>query len=105
MKQTPHLQRHRSSGYDPYETKVDVRVRCSVCGFKGIDPAKWQEPEQAQFTTTTTGTTYRIPVGTTVEEMATAIDRTTEVAYGGHSGCPLCGSPNWAAGSAPALLR
>lgn len=89
MKRTPHLQRYRSNGYNPHETKVDLRVRCSVCGFAGIDPEKWQEPEQAQYTIVTTGTTYQIPVGTTVEELATAIDRTTEVKYGIYSGCPL----------------
>lgn len=76
-----------------------------MCGFSGIDPEKWQEVEQALFTTTTTGTVYQIPVGTTVEEMDTAIDRTTAVEYGTYAGCPLCGSPNWATGSAPDLLR
>ena len=105
MKQTPHLYRHRSSGYNPFEVKTEWFVSCSVCGFKGIDSTKWQQPEQAQFSIVTTGTTYQIPVGTTVEEMATAIDRTTAVNYGMYSGCPLCGSPNWAAGSAPDLLR
>ena len=105
MRQTPHLHRHRSSGYNPHETKADFRVRCSVCRFAGIDPEKWQQPEQAVFSIVTTGTTYQIPVGTTVEEMATAIDRTTDVVYGLYSGCPLCGSPLWTSGSAPDLLR
>ena len=105
MKQTPHLHRYRNAGYNPHETKVDLRWRCSVCGFAGIDPERWQEPEQAQFTITTTGTTYQIPVGTTVEGLATAIDRTTAVEYGTYSGCALCGSPNWSWGSAPDLLR
>ena len=86
MKQTPHLHRYRSLGYNPHETKVDIRARCSVCGFKGIDSTKWQQPEQAQFSVVTTGTTYQIPVGTTVEEMATAIDRTTDVVYGLYAG-------------------
>lgn len=105
MKRTPHLRRFRSDGYNPHETRIDSRVRCSVCGFAGIDPEKWQEPEQAQFSIQTTGTTYQVPVGTTVEELATAVDRTTETVYGIYSGCPLCGSPNWASGSAPDLLR
>ena len=105
MKRTPHLRHFRSDGYNPHETRIDSRVRCSVCGFAGIDPEKWQEPEQAQFSIQTTGTTYQVPVGTTVEELATAVDRTTETVYGIYSGCPLCGSPNWASGSAPDLLR
>lgn len=105
MKQTPRLHRYRNAGYNPQETRVDWRWSCNICGFRGIDPERWQEPEQALFTTTTTGMTYQIPVGTTVEEMATAIDRTTAVTYGIYNGCPLCGSPNWSFGSAPDLLR
>jgi hypothetical protein len=105
MNRTPHLHRYRSNGYDPFATRVEQFVRCSVCGFKGIDALKWQEPEQAVFSTVTTGTTYQIPAGTTVEQLATAVDRTTAVTYGTYAGCPLCGSPNWSWGSAPDLLR
>ena len=103
MSHTPHLQRHRNAAYDPHETKVDLRVRCAVCGFAGIDPLKWQELEEASLTVVTTGTTYAIPAGTAVESIASTVDVTKVTNIGTYSGCPFCGSPRWADGSAPDL--
>ncbi len=97
----PRLVTYPSYGYNPYETQVDLRVRCSVCGFAGIDPVRTSEPEQAVFTTVKTGTVYQIPVGTPADQLAMNLDSFTQV--GSRSGCPFCGSPDWAFGSAPDL--
>lgn len=59
----------------------------------------------AVFSIVTTGTTYAIPATGSFEAKLTAVNRTTEARYGTFAGCPLCGSPNWAFGSAPDLLR
>lgn len=60
----PHLRQHYNGAYNPFETRVDMRWRCSVCQWAGIDPEVMQEPEQAVFSTIITGTTYTIPAGT-----------------------------------------
>ena len=102
MAQRPSLVPHRNSGYDPYATRYDTRVRCGVCGWAGIDPEKWQEPERQVFSVVTTGSTYAPDTGDTVEDLAD-IDEKNETQYGVHAGCPHCGSPRWADGSAPDL--
>lgn len=99
----PHLDRYTNKDYNPWEQRVDWRWRCSVCGFSGIDPELTQEPEQAVWSQTITGTTYIIPSGTPIEDLDT-IDKDVFTQVGAHSGCPFCGSPNWAFGSAPDLL-
>jgi len=96
------MRRHANAGYNSWEVRVDWRWRCTVCGFAGIDPEVWQEPEQEVFSLATTGTTYQIPTGTPVEGLS-VVDRTVEKQIGVHAGCPFCGSPNWAFGSAPDL--
>ena len=95
---------YRNAAYDPWATRVDMRVQCSVCGFAGIDPERWQEPDMAVYTIETTGTTYQLPVGTPVEELGDA-DKRIETRYATYAGCPLCGSPAWGWGTAPDLLR
>lgn len=83
MGHVPHLRASRSVGYDPWHTRVDERIHCSVCGFAGINPDQQQEPERAQFTIVTTGTTYAVPAGTPVEDMALADLRTeTQIPVG-----------------------
>lgn len=102
MSYTPHMRRRENAAYSPYETRVDYRWRCSICGFAGIDPEKWQEPDTAVFSTTTTGTVYQIPVGTPVNGLG-VVNRATETVVGTYSGCPHCGSPAWSWGYAPDL--
>ena len=103
MARVPHLRPYSNQAYNPWETRVDWRWRCSVCGFAGIDPEVTQEPEQEVFSTITTGTTYTVATGTPVEGLAT-IDLNVFTQWGVHTSCPFCGSPNWAFGSAPDLL-
>ncbi len=103
MSHQPRLVPHRNAGYDPWAVKVDWRWRCTVCGFAGIDPERWQEPEKQVFAAVTSGSTYAPTVGDTVEELVTGIDLVVETQYGTFAGCPHCGSPNWAFGSAPDL--
>lgn len=104
-KSHPHLQPHANVSYDPYVDRQEMPVRCSVCGFAGIDATKWQEPEEATFTTVTTGTTYQPPAGTAIDQLANVIDKTTEIRYIPFASCPQCGAANWAYGYAPDLLR
>jgi len=66
---TPHIRKLYNGAYNPWETRVDIRIRCSVCGFAGIDPETFQEPEQAVLTAETTGTYTRMAAGTPVEEI------------------------------------
>jgi hypothetical protein len=103
MASRPRMRSHQNYGYNPWETKVDNLVRCSVCGFAGIDTETTQEPEQAVFSQTTTGTVYEIPTGTPVEGLSVR-DKDVFTELGANSGCPFCGSPNWAFGTAPDLL-
>ncbi len=103
MATKPRMQRYPSWGYNPWETKQDERYRCSVCGFAGIDPIVTQEPEQQSFTTVTTGSTYIIPTGTSVDDLDTVLDLDTFTQEGARAGCPFCGSPLWAYGTAPDL--
>lgn len=103
MASKSHLQRYPSAGYDPWYTRNDERVRCSVCGFAGIDSIATQEPEQQSFTTVVTGTTYIIPVGTAASGLGAVLDKATFTQEGARAGCPFCGSPNWAFGSAQDL--
>ena len=98
------LVRHKSRGYDPWATKIDLRVHCAVCGFV-IDPMIQQEPELAVFSIVQTGTTYQAPTGTAVEDMDVEDLRTEAVRPGGGTGCPFCGSPRVFDGNAPDLLR
>jgi rubredoxin len=95
--------KYPNAAYNPWEQRVDWRWSCSVCGFKGIDPEVTQEPEQAVFSTQTTGSTYSVVAGTSVEGLS-AIDKNVFTQVGTHAGCPFCGSPNWSFGSAPDLL-
>lgn len=101
----PHLQPYRNVGYDPFVDREEHYVRCSVCQFAGIDAMKWQEPEEATFTTVTTGSTYQPPAGTPIDQLHTVIDRATEIRYVPFASCPHCGAANWGNGSAPDLLR
>lgn len=103
MYHRPHIQRYTSRGYDPWETRIDRRVRCNVCGFAGIDPETWQEPDKALFAISQSGDTYAPDAGSTVEEIAANVDVLTETQYATRAGCPFCGSPRWADGSAPGL--
>jgi rubredoxin len=102
-RQKSHLTRYPNADYNPFESRVETFFSCSVCGFKGIDAEKWHEPEQAVFSTETTGSTYIIPAGTAVEGLS-AIDKKVFTQVGSHAACPFCGSPNWSFGSAPDLL-
>ena len=104
MNRQPRLVKHPNYAYDPWYTRPDFFVSCSVCGFRGIDVERWQEPEQEVFTMEETGTTYAVPAGTPVEGLS-AIDVVVFKNTGTYAGCPLCGSPNWASGSAPDLKR
>src|SRR5258706_10921082 len=103
MESKPHMRRYPSDGYDPSRTRDDIRYRCTVCGFTGIDGVTTQEPEQAVFSLATTGTTYAIPAGTSVDNLHTVIDKTAVNNVGARAGCPFCGSPNWAWASEPSL--
>ena len=105
MKSTPHITPYRNAGYNPFADREEAYVRCAVCGFAGIDSVRWHTPEEAAFTTVTTGTTYQPPAGTPIDQLAQVIDRTTEIRYVPFASCPLCGAAKWADGSAPDLLR
>lgn len=87
------FRRYQNAAYDPWATKVDERVPCTICGFP-IDPERWQHPEKAVYEIVTTGTTYAPPTGTPVEDLGVA-DKRVETRYALYAGCPLCGSPNW----------
>lgn len=101
-RRTPHLDPHVNAAYNPWETKVEYFVDCTVCGFRGIDAEKWQEPEQEVITFRTSGFTYAVPAGTPVEGLS-VIDLNVFKETPAYAGCPFCGSPNWAWGSAPDL--
>lgn len=99
----PHISRHRNANYDPNYSRWDERVQCSVCGFRGIDPQRVQEPEKAVFTIVQTGSTYQPDAGTPVDDLGSTVDVQTERQIAAGSGCPFCGSPRWRDGSAPDL--
>lgn len=105
MGRQPHLQPHHNAGYDPFVDREEQYVRCSVCGFAGIDALRWQESEESTFTTVTTGSTYQIPVGTPADQMSAVVDKTTEIRYVPFASCPHCGAARFLDGSAPDLLR
>ena len=77
----PTLVPHENYGYDPWATKQDVRIRCSVCGWAGIDPLSLVEPEEAVFQIITTGSVYQAPAGTPADQLSNFIDKTTETRY------------------------
>ena len=99
------LRRYTNRAYDPWASRIDIRMHCSVCGWAGIDPEIQQEPEQAVFSIVQTGSIYQAPAGTAVEGLSVEDLRTEAVRPGGGTGCPLCGSPRVFDGSAPDLLR
>src|SRR5258706_14566921 len=102
MESKPHMRRYPSDGYDPSFTRDDIRYRCTVCGFTGIDGVTTQEPVQAVFSLATTGTTYAIPAGTSVDNLHTAIDKTAVNNDGARAGCHCGRSATcaWASDSA-----
>ena len=105
MRRQPRLIKHENSAYNPWEQRVDLRWRCNICGFAGIDPERFNESERAVFTVETTGTTYQPPAGTAVDQLGSVIDATTfnNVGAPGAS-CPFCGAARVFDGSAGDLL-
>lgn len=93
--------RHYNYNYDPYETKLDLRVHCSVCDFGGIDPERTQEPDRAPGHLVTTGTTYH-PGFNAYDDPP---DKQVYTEIPRFSACPFCGSPRWTDGNAPDLKR
>jgi hypothetical protein len=88
MRSRPRVVAYKNSNYNPFETRVDILARCTVCGFAGIDYEKTQEPEKAVFTQVVTGTVYQIPVGTPVEGLG-IVDKDVFTQVGAYSGCPF----------------
>ena len=73
------------------------RTSCAVCGFKGIDRDKHQQPEVSPMQYVVVGNTYNAHDLTNINLTVTP----TVPAWGA---CPFCGSPRWSDGS-PGDLR
>lgn len=93
--------RHNDA-YDPWATKIDLRVQCAVCNFGGIDPERTQEPDRAPIRLETSGTRYEIGFDALDGDPP---DKVTESFIPAYSACPLCGSPRWRDGFAPVIRR
>ena len=87
MNQRARMVRYPSSGYDPDMVKPENFVKCTVCGWAGIDLVVYQSGvEIAPISFETDAET-----GLTVTTVAT------------YAACPFCHSPNFDGGSAPDL--
>jgi len=84
----PYYEHHKEHTPPPDED----RVRCNVCGFRGIDAERTGRPETTPTVYTVTGTVYDAHDIADIDLVVTA----TVPAY---AACPFCGSGNWESGN------
>lgn len=82
------MPRYTNYSFNPYETKQEYFVRCTVCGWAGIDLERYQSPPDIA------------PIAFEVDEES-GRTVTTVAAF---AACPFCHSPRYDGGTAPDLL-